>query len=108
MANPLGRYSRRMIAILGNFIVAVAHGSKIRVSVKRGDNSRQLARAPPVIAVQEGENLSTRDFNSCVECRNLTAILLANKTDERPEFVKQLGRRISRAIIDDYDLGLAS
>src|ERR1700722_10313928 len=66
-------------------------------------SSRQFLRCPPVVAVEEGNNLAARFRNSKIERRSLATIRFAQQAHPTLELANDFWRTIGRAIVNHQD-----
>src|SRR5207248_10331988 len=90
-----------------NSVVAVAHGANVRILFEGFYHFAQLGGCPPVVAIQESDDLALSLRDSGVKCRRLAAVGFPNQAQAWLELPYDLGSPIGRAVVHDQDLHLA-
>src|SRR6266704_2266226 len=85
---------------------AVTYHPNLGLRRQSGGYRVQLRRRPPIVAIQECNDLPCTLRNSRVERRCLAAVLLAQQPHVRLKFPHDLRSAVRRAIVNNYDFAL--
>src|SRR5215469_10282751 len=87
-----------------NFRDAVSNEPDVWVARQRFAHRRQLAPGPPIVAVQERNNLSAALRNSCVKRRCLPAVRFAQQAHLGLKLLYYFWRTVGRTIVHHENL----
>src|SRR6266705_5094005 len=85
---------------------AVTYHPNLWLRRQSGGYRVQLRRRPPIVAIQECNDLPCTLRNSRVERRRLPTVLLAQQPHVRLKFPHDLRSAVRRAIVNNYDFPL--
>src|SRR5204862_3525151 len=74
-----------------NSVVAMAHGANVRILFEGFYHFAQLGGCPPVVAIQESDDLALSLRDSGVKCRRLAAVGFPNQAQAWLELPYDLG-----------------
>src|SRR6266567_4819908 len=86
----------------------MAHNSHGRVPGHCLRHACQLIWSPPIVAIQESDNLALTLRDTRVERRRLSAILLTQQTYVRLEFLNNFRCAVRRAVVHNNDFAVGS
>ena len=85
----------------------MTHTANVPLRLEDGNNSAQFVSSPPIIAIEEGNQLSFALWDRKIEGTGLASVLLSEGADTWLEFAKNFESFVGRAIIHHQDFGVS-